>query len=1105
MDHLTLNDWVEYAGISKTGLWKLEMENGTAVRLYMDKVMQALAGAPDNLSPEECCAFFTDHIHPDDIKLIDKYGIELLAGGSEVEYRYLHPVSGIIWVRCTGKRIKTRGNIVTLMGQHQKLTDSRHFENVSERENRLLEKNRNLEAQNQRTAAYYKGLLDMERCGILSYTMPEYEIQHMNTEALWALGVESIGQAQNQIDEILHEAAYPDVTAVDRLKALRRGTGAVDYEFSITRKNGQTRDYLARSEVFITPRGKRSIVTTFLDVTENRTLRREKGILDALCIDYTCVYYCDLDRDSITILKQDGDSNAAVVDRNITVDAHSYAFCVQYYYDHFIVKESAPDFLQKMDAGFLKEYLTQNRRFAYRFHARPNPAGREYFEVQVSRTEGEDGFCVVMGYRYIDDLVAEQEQQKSKLERALAEANRNRDQMEQQMTMLQNIHTALASGAWNLLYNKAGERIEVNWSDTLRHMLGFTSTVDFPNTFETWSDRLHPEDKGRTLKEYELVMADRTGKKNFDVEYRIMSKEGEYHWFRATGYLSRRQDGSPQSFDGVFVNQDEKHATDAKLHQALEEAQTARNELLLEHEIISAVSRLYFSVYRIDLQDDFYEEISSDQSIHRLTGHEGKAQQKLYELCNSIVAKEYRKVVRRFFNLSTVAERLADTDTVEIEYLASDGNWHQARFIEKKRDAAGRVTRILYLTRIVSQEKQRELEQQRLQIAYQVAEDANEAKTTFLLNMSHDIRTPMNAILGFSGLMRERLTDPELIHYQEMIDESGKLLLSIINNVLDMARIESGKVELDENCNAAGDIIDSICKVFGAEAGKKSIQLIHRTQIEHPYILCDITKTQEIFTNLVSNAVKYTPEGGRITVTTTELPGDKPGYIRLKTVVEDTGIGMSREFLPHIFEAFSRERNTTAGKILGTGLGMQIVKRLVDLMQGTIQVSSELGKGSCFTVIIPHKVACEGYYEKTRRQETEEAHVDFSGKHILLAEDNELNAEIAIAILKEAGMTVERAEDGIICVNRLEQEPAGTFDLILMDIQMPNMDGYQAAQIIRQLPEKEKSSIPIIAMTANAFEEDRRNALEAGMNGHLAKPIEIEKLMETLGAVLKQG
>ena len=724
--------------------------------------------------------------------------------------------------------------------------------------------------------------------------------------------------------------------------------------------------------------------------------------------------------------------------------------------------------------------------------------------IEVERDSKKNVVKVLYAYQLITEPgTVEMEQQ----EKAVAQnemirnLTKNKMQLEKQIITLRNIHSALCSGGWNLMFNEEGERIAVNWSDTLRHMLGFTSVKDFPNTFETWSDRLHPEDKEQTLREYELVLADRTGQKNFDVEYRILSKVGEYHWFRATGYLSRRADGSPQSFDGIFVNQDEKHATDERLHQALKEAQDARNELLLDHEIISAVCRLYFSVYQIDLARDFYEEISSDQSIYRLTGHEGNAQQKLYELCNSIVTKEYRAAMYRFFNLSTVADRLADTDTVEFSYAATDGNWHQARFIEKKRDKKGRVTQILYVTRIISKEKQQELEQQRLQIAYQVAESANEAKTTFLLNMSHDIRTPMNVILGFSKLMRDRLTDPELIHYEEMIDQSGKLLLSIINNVLDMARIESGKVELDENCKAVDDIVSSVCNVFEAEAAQKEVLMTHEVNVNHPYIMCDATKLQEIFTNLISNAVKYTPVGGKITVTTTELPSERNGYVTIQTVVEDTGIGMSKDYLPHLFEAFSRERNTTAGKVLGTGLGMPIVKRLVDLMNGTIEVSSELGKGSRFVVMIQHKIANPMYYEKTI-QIKEERELNFSGKHILLAEDNELNAEIATTILEEMGFTVDHAEDGIVCVDKLEREMAGTYDLILMDIQMPNMDGYKATQSIRQLPDKKKASIPIVAMTANAFDEDRKKAFEMGMDGHIAKPIDIDRVKEVLHGIL---
>ena len=677
-------------------------------------------------------------------------------------------------------------------------------------------------------------------------------------------------------------------------------------------------------------------------------------------------------------------------------------------------------------------------------------------------------------------------------------------ELENEIATLQNIHEALASGAWKLQYNEQGEMTACHWSDTMRRMLGFTSTEDFPDAFESWSSRLHPEDRDNTLREYRSTVDDRSGQKTYDVEYRVMDKAGVYHWFRAAGRLSRRADGSPIAFDGVFINTDEKHETNEKLHRALQEAEEARNELLLEHEVLSAVSRGYFSIYSIDLVQDFYEEISNHDhhAVHRPTGQGGKAQQKLYELCRTLVAEEYQSAVLRFFDLSTVAERMGESDTIEMDYFAVDGNWHQARFIEKKRDDKGRVTDVLYVTRIVSRQKQQEMEQERLRIAYQVAENANEAKTTFLLNMSHDIRTPMNAILGYSRMMRSRLTDPQLLQYQDRIEQSSRVLLSIINNVLDMARIESGKMELDESYNKAGDIVLGVCSVFEEEAQRKHLTLECMASVEHEHILCDTTKLQEVFTNLISNAVKYTPPGGSVRIETRELPSEQEGWVRFQTKIMDTGIGMSEEFLPHLFDSFTRERNTTAAKVAGSGLGMAIVKSLVELMNGTIEVESALGKGTTFTVTLPHRLANADYYEKKRLAQQAEP-VDFSGKHILLAEDNDLNAEIAQALLEELGLSVDRAEDGIICVDKLEKHPGGTYDLILMDIQMPNMDGYKAAQVIRHLPDKKKASIPILAMTANAFAEDRKKALDMGMNGHIAKPIDVQEVQDALRQFLK--
>ena len=395
----------------------------------------------------------------------------------------------------------------------------------------------------------------------------------------------------------------------------------------------------------------------------------------------------------------------------------------------------------------------------------------------------------------------------------------------------------------------------------------------------------------------------------------------------------------------------------------------------------------------------------------------------------------------------------------------------------------------------------------KLEIALKKAEDASLAKTRFLSNMSHDIRTPMNAILGYAQLMVNELKGknlPEISEYLKKLQQSGNLLLSIINNVLDMAQIESGRMEIDENYGRIEDIRQTLFEIFGDEAKKKNLVLQYTINVEHENILTDTTKVKEIFVNILSNAIKYTSSGGSVKVSVDELPCDEDGYMMVRTRVSDTGIGMSQEYLTNIFEAFTREQNTTKSKIAGTGLGMSIVKKYVDLLGGTINVESELGKGSTFTVTLKHRIADESYYVKKYIEESGTGSEILEGRNILLAEDNDLNAEIAEAILESAGLKIERVEDGIQCVNRIEKMPADTYDMILMDIQMPQMDGYKATQAIRNLPDEDKASIPIVAMTANAFEEDKRDAIAAGMNGHIAKPIQVDKMLSILSEVIRQ-
>ena len=395
----------------------------------------------------------------------------------------------------------------------------------------------------------------------------------------------------------------------------------------------------------------------------------------------------------------------------------------------------------------------------------------------------------------------------------------------------------------------------------------------------------------------------------------------------------------------------------------------------------------------------------------------------------------------------------------------------------------------------------------KLEIALKKAEDASLAKTRFLNNMSHDIRTPMNVILGYAQLMENELKGkdmPETLEHLEKMQQSGNLLLSIINNVLDMARIESGRMELDENYCRIEDVRKSLFAVFDEKARKKNIVLHYTMNVEHEHVLTDVTKVKEIFVNILSNAIKYTPSGGSVMMSVDELPCDEPGYMIVRNRVSDTGIGMSQDYMTKIFDAFTREQNTTKSKIAGTGLGMSIVRKYVDLLGGTIDVESELGKGSTITVTLKHKIADESYYVKKHIEESGTGSEILEGRNILLAEDNDLNAEITEAILERAGIKTERVEDGIQCVNMIEKMPADTYDMILMDIQMPKMNGYKATQAIRRLPDKDKACIPIIAMTANAFEEDKRDALAVGMNGHIAKPIELDKLLSMLSEVIRQ-
>lgn len=387
-----------------------------------------------------------------------------------------------------------------------------------------------------------------------------------------------------------------------------------------------------------------------------------------------------------------------------------------------------------------------------------------------------------------------------------------------------------------------------------------------------------------------------------------------------------------------------------------------------------------------------------------------------------------------------------------------------------------------------------------LEKAVQEAQSANEAKTRFLFNMSHDIRTPMNAIIGFSDLLEKHIDEKDrAVDYIAKIKFSSSFLLSLINSVLEMARIESGKASLKIERGSYSGLINSLDAVFEPSLKSKNLSYLCYNTVEHDAILCDRTKIREILLNIISNSIKYTPEGGKISVKIEETPPPRKGFASYRITVKDNGIGMSKEYLPHIFEEFTREHSTTESHITGTGLGLPIVKSLVNLMGGTIDVESELGAGTITTVCLTFELPTEEQLAAHQQKDEilEQSLQTLSEKRVLLAEDNDLNAEIALTVLEENGIHAEHVKDGALCVKAVQNASEDYYDVILMDIQMPNMNGYQAAEAIRALPGK-RGEIPIVAMTANAFEEDRRKALESGMNAHIAKPVDVSVLLETL-------
>ena len=512
-----------------------------------------------------------------------------------------------------------------------------------------------------------------------------------------------------------------------------------------------------------------------------------------------------------------------------------------------------------------------------------------------------------------------------------------------------------------------------------------------------------------------------------------------------------------------------------------------------------ALGTAYYLILRLDLKTKCVELVKNTRKMNIDIKDNNTEWNPQIEIIKNVIAEPFVQKYVEFFDIQTMATRLHNKESMSSEFKLKEGSWFLSMVVPQNYDKDGNVTSVLIANRDVTDEKLRELRQEEeLREAKLKAECANKAKSSFLFNMSHDIRTPMNAIIGYAELASRHLQETDKLgRYLEEIQICGKELLSMLGNVLDLARIENNKVEMEYTVSNVHECFENCIIMFRQQAESKNQTLSLTEQIMYPYVYMDAPHLSEVCLNIISNAIKYTNTGGRISCNVVQKSCEKEDWCNMIISITDNGIGMSEEFQKRIFETFERERNTTSSHIEGSGIGMGITKKLVELMDGTIEVKSKQGKGSTFTVTIPCRKASEedSLVKKNHNLCSKNC---LNGVRILLVEDNEINTEIATELLTEEGCIVETANDGVACIDMIEKVDADYYKMILMDIQMPVMNGYDATLAIRKMKDTKKARIPIIAMTANAFAEDAQKVLSVGMNAHVAKPVDMNILVPTM-------
>lgn len=822
----------------------------------------------------------------------------------------------------------------------------------------------------------------------------------------------------------------------------------------------------------------------------------KKELYEALCSDFTAIFQCDLIKDTLEIIKYDtGTHTDAAIQKLDSKTLSKYTEMINYFHTLYI-QDSSIDFWNELQPNHLMHLLKHQSIVKYRFKTKPNPKGNQYHSFRaIKLNEDEGSFEVVIGIKIMDDLMQQHHQNEIRLQELVEEKNLQKEKLEAAYKKTSEIESTLLAlcNDYNIVYLCDLE------NDSLRVIKDTYSLIN-ANLEHSYSSVLSTFQSIESLKKDNENYLDCLKREHLMETMQNQDELSLQFRFKEI-YMETRIVKVP-SDHGVKVILGSRNINDI-VKKREEQNKQLQDALIVErtfNNIIRAIGSIYMGIATINLVDKTYMILSNknlDKDIFK-PHSTGSIEQLKDIFVNMNAAHKYKDDVLEFINFTTLPDRMKDKQMISMELEGISGRWYTCSFIVEKKDKDGNITDVLMTISDIDEIKHKELEvKEKLKEAAEKANQANVAKTNFLRRMSHDIRTPLNGIVGMINLAQRYGNDKEkLYECKEKVLTSLDYLLSLINDILDMSKVESNALVLEPKPFDLIETLNSIIAIIETSANEHNIQFIggkSLSYIPHRYFIGSQEYLNRLLMNIASNAIKYNKENGSITLYCKEISSNE-NMALIQFVCSDTGLGMSEEFQKHAFEPFTCEGKATITGYSGTGLGLSIVKDIVDIMDGSIEMDSKENVGTTFVVTIPLQMDSN---PKIKVQ-TNEKELNLSGKKALLVEDNEINLEIATIMLQDLGLIVTPAQNGKEALDIFEQSDTHTFDYIFMDVMMPVMDGLEATKRIRSLNREDAKTTPIIALSANAFKDDIKECLDAGMNAHVAKPIDVHALKEEL-------